>query len=167
MIKRASKRPRASTGRKSIQPGNVVILLSGPSRGRRVVALKSLKSGNLLVTGPYAVNGVPLRRVNPAYVLATTTKVSLDGVNANVDDTFFKSHKKFTKNELKSASDIRLKQVEESKQQETKWRSELKGVQKTVDAKLIENIKKVEHLKGYLGTRFTISNGTKPHELRF
>jgi len=55
--------------------------------------LKSLNSGNLLVTGPYAVNGVPLKRVNPAYVIATSTKVSLDGVNANVDDAFFRKQK--------------------------------------------------------------------------
>ncbi len=55
--------------------------------------MKSLKSGNLLVTGPYAVNGVPLKRVNPAYVIATSTKVSLDGVNANVDDAFFRKQK--------------------------------------------------------------------------
>lgn len=167
MIKRASKKPRPSHGRKSVQPGNVVILLSGPSRGRRVVVLKYLPSGNLLVTGPYAINGVPLRRVNPAYVLATSTKVSLEGVNVNVDDTFFKTAKKFTKNELKNASDIRLKQVEEGKQHEAKWRTELKAVQKAIDGKLVENIKAVEHLKGYLGTRFTISNGTKPHELKF
>ncbi len=119
------------------------------------------------MTGPYAVNGVPLRRVNPAYVLSTSTKVSLDGVNANVDDAFFKSHKRYTKNELKNASDIRLKKVAEDKEGESKWRAELKNVQKAIDAKLVENIKKVEHLKGYLGTRFTITNATKPHELKF
>lgn len=150
-----------------MQPGSVVILLSGANRGRRVVVLKKLGSGNLLVTGPYSINGVPLSRVNPAYVLATTTRVSLDGVAANVDDSFFKHGKKFTKNELKNASEIRQKQVEASKSQEQKWREELKGVQKGVDAKLLENIKKVEHLRGYLGTRFTISNNVRPHELRF
>ncbi len=79
-------------------------MLSGVNRGRRVVVLKTLASGNLLVTGPYAINGVPLRRVNPAYVISTSSKVSLDGVNVNVDDAFFKSARRYTKNELKNAS---------------------------------------------------------------
>jgi large subunit ribosomal protein L6e len=47
--------------------------------------LKTLASGNLLVTGPYALNGVPLKRINPAYAIATSTKVALDGVTANID----------------------------------------------------------------------------------
>jgi large subunit ribosomal protein L6e len=66
--------------------------------------LKSLTSGNLLVSGPYAINGVPLKRVNPSYVIATSTKVALDGVTANVDETHFKRQTKFTKNQLKNAS---------------------------------------------------------------
>ena len=124
--------------------------------------MKTLASGNLLVTGPYAINGVPLRRVNPAYVIATSTKVSLDGVNVNVDDA-----RRYTKNELKNASEHRLKKVEAGTQQNSQWRTELKNIQKTVDGKLLENIKKVEHLRGYLGTRFTISNSTRPHDLKF
>lgn len=165
--KRNRKVPRPSAGRQSIQAGNVVILLSGKHRGRRVIVLKSLESGNLLVTGPYAVNGVPLKRVNPAYVIATSTKVSLEGVKANVDDSFFKQQKKWCKCQLKNASEQRLKRVEESKQGEEKWRAEAKNVQKTVDAALLNNVKKTVNLKGYLGTRFTLYNNTKPHELKF
>ena len=142
-------------------------MLSGVSRGRRVVVLKTLASGNLLVSGPYVINGVPLRRVNPAYVIATSTKVSLDGVNVNVDDAFFKSARRYTKNELKNASEHRLKKVEAGNQQNNKWRTELKNVQKTVDSKLLENIKKVEHLRGYLGTKFTLANSSRPHDLKF
>lgn len=145
----------------------MVILLSGVHRGRRAVVLKSLKSGSLLVTGPYAINGVPLKRVNPAYVIATSTKVPLDGVTANVDETHFKKQVKFTKNQLKNASETRTKKSEAGKQAETEWRTQAKKVQETVDGKLVENIKKVEHLKGYLRTRFTLASGVRPHELKF
>ena len=110
-FKRRRNQSQAPVCRKSVQAGNVVILLAGKHRGRRVVVLKNLPSGNLLVSGPYAINGVPLKRVNPAYVINTSTKVSLDGVNANVDDTFFKKQKRFTKNELKNASEARNKKV--------------------------------------------------------
>ena len=130
--------------------------------------LKSLKSNNLLVTGPYAVNGVPLSRVNAAYAIATSQKVSLAGVNAdNINDEYFKRARHYTKNELKNASEHGLKKVEASKEQENKWRAEAKNVQKKVDEALVANIKKVEHLAGYLSTRFTLSNGTRPHELKF
>ena len=38
----------------------------------------------LLVTGPFKVNGVPLRRVNARYVIATKLKVELKGVDEKV-----------------------------------------------------------------------------------
>merc|ERR1712195_139078 len=95
-FKRICKTPAPSKGRKCIVPGSVIILLSGRFRGRRVVVLKSLKSGLLLVTGPYKINGVPLKRVNPTYVIATSTKVDVSGVSKmmkNFDDEYFSRSK--------------------------------------------------------------------------
>lgn len=92
------KKPSLGKLRESIKPGTVLILLSGNYSGKRVVFLKRLEeSGMLLVTGPFKVNGVPLRRVNQAFVLATSTKVNVDEVLKNevahVTDALFNSIK--------------------------------------------------------------------------
>ena len=36
------------------------------------------------MTGPFKVNGVPVRRVNARYVIATRTSVKLDGIDEKV-----------------------------------------------------------------------------------
>jgi large subunit ribosomal protein L6e len=130
------------TLRKSITPGTVFILLAGRFRGKRVVFLKQLSSGLLLVTGPYKVNGVPLRRVNQAYVVATSTKIELPAVAENIDDAFFQK-----KAEKKDAERV--------------------AAQKDVDAKILAVVKKTPLLKAYLNASFSLTKGQTVHNMKF
>merc|ERR1711959_752582 len=64
--------------RSKIPSGAVLIILAGKHKGRRVIFLKQLNSNMLLINGPFKLNGVPLRRVNKAYVMVTRTILTLD-----------------------------------------------------------------------------------------
>ena len=79
------------------------MLLSGRFRGKRVVFLKQLESGLLLVTGPHKVNGVPLKRVNQVYTLTTSTKVSTAGIDvSSISDKMFTRDTKTKKADAKA-----------------------------------------------------------------
>ena len=77
-----------------LTPGTICIVLAGRFRGKRVVMLKQIND-TILVTGPFKINGVPLRRINPAYVIATSTKVELpSGLSLDkFDEAYFKVKK--------------------------------------------------------------------------
>lgn len=85
------RKPKPTKLKHGIVPGQVLVLLVGQFKGKRVVFLKQLESGMLLVTGPFKVNGVPLRRIPQKYTLATSKRLSIDGVNVDkVTDAFFR-----------------------------------------------------------------------------
>lgn len=156
-----AKKHNPPSVRATLTPGTVCILLSGRFRGKRVVCLKSLPSGLLLVTGPYKINGVPLRRVNQAYVIGTTTKVDVSGVNVTkFDDAYFAKDKSasaegedefFAKDAAKAAI------VSDSR----------KTDQKTVDASILKVVNATPLMKNYLGSKFSLGKYDKPHKMVF
>ena len=157
---RKSKLPKPSHIRKQLTPGQIVIILSGRFRGRRVVYLKRLDSGLLLVTGPYKYNGVPLKRVNQAYVLATNTKVDIKGVPVeNIKDDLFK------KVTIKRESEKDF--FEEPAKKKERITEERKNAQTSVDTAVKKAVDAVPMLKKYLQSRFALKSGDKPHLMKF
>lgn len=139
---RGHKEVRAPKIRSSLKAGNVAILLAGRHAGKRVIVLKHLPSGFVVVAGCYGVNGVPVRRAHPKFMIGTSTAVDVSKVDvAKFDDAYFKSA---------SA---------EAKKEDNK----------TLDKSLTESIKKTAHMDQYLKTRFSLHNtfGLKAHELKF
>jgi large subunit ribosomal protein L6e len=142
--------------RASITPGTILILLAGTHRGKRVVFLKQLDSGLLLVTGPYAVNGVALRRANAAFVIATSTKIDVSGVDVSSvsDASFPKAKAAKTAGFFDGAAAAKPQYFK-------------KALQKQVDSQLIPLIKAVPHLRAYLRTPFSLSKAQRPHAMKF
>mmetsp|Transcript_6236 Transcript_6236/g.10478 ORF Transcript_6236/g.10478 Transcript_6236/m.10478 type:complete len:204 (-) Transcript_6236:82-693(-) len=148
--------------RASIVPGTVLILLAGRFRGKRVVCLKQLESGLLLVTGPYNLNGVPLRRVNQKYVIATSTKVPLTGVDVSkITDALFKREATSEKEGEEALFEAG------AAPKPTVTSPERKAFQNAVDGALKASIDKVQLLGAYLTAKFTLSKSDKPHLLKF
>ncbi|RYO94737.1 hypothetical protein DL764_007794 [Monosporascus ibericus] len=152
--------------RQSLQPGTVLILLAGRFRGKRVVLLKTLDQGVLLVTGPFKINGVPLRRVNARYVIATSYQVDLTGIDqSKVDEVAQASYFTRDKAKDKASEEAFFKQGEKPQKKEIS--SSRAADQKAVDKALIANIKKVEFLPSYLASSFSLRKGDKPHEMKW
>ena len=157
---RKCKIPKITHISAQLVPGQVVILLSGRFRGRRVVFLKKLESGLLLVTGPYKYNGVPLKRVNAAYVLPTNTKLKVnEKVGESIKDDFFKR----VKIEIKDEKDFFV----EEKVKKERVTEERTKAQNEVDTEVKKAVDEVPMMKEYLRNRFALKNGDKPHLMKF
>ncbi|XP_014773785.2 60S ribosomal protein L6 [Octopus bimaculoides] len=151
--------------RKSIVPGTVLILLAGRHKGKRVVFLKQLSSGLLLVTGPFAMNGCPLRRVNQIYAIATTARADVSKVQipVRINDNYFKR-------KAKKANKHKEVELFETEKKEYTLTKERKEDQVEVDKQVLDAIKKHKdrkQLKGYLQSMFSLKNKMYPHKMLF
>ncbi|KAG5494256.1 hypothetical protein GH5_02249 [Leishmania sp. Ghana 2012 LV757] len=170
------KSPEYTTLRKSCAPGAIAIILAGRFRGRRAVILKQLPhNGPLVVSGPMKYNGVPIRRIDSRYVIATSTKVDISSVDTSaITPEVFQRPKaeKPAKSEADFMGDKQKAKAEKAAKKTSK--AEKKTVvsdaraqlQKKIDAALIAAIKKDAQGKekaGYLRSVFTVKPGDTPH----
>ena len=129
--------------------------------------LKTLDQGVLLVTGPFKVNGVPLRRVNARYVIATRTTVPINGLDSKTlekvsDANYFARDKKADK---KGSEEAFFQQGEKPQKKEVA--ASRAEDQKAVDKAILESIKKEHYLQSYLASNFSLRKGDRPHEMVF
>ena len=118
----------------------------------------------MFIIGPFKCNGVPLRRLNPIYCIATSVKIDVADVKIpeNIDDAYFKVRKTFTKKDKKNTEKIIEKKEEKQVISDAR-----KADQKTVDEQLLKKISAVPMLKEYISTLFTIPKGKAVHTLKF
>jgi large subunit ribosomal protein L6e len=137
-----------------------------------------------VVTGPFKINGVPLRRVNARYVIATSTSVDVKGLDVSKPRSRSKGATLTTSAQSKvldkvsdtgywGADKTEKKKGEEAffKQGEKPEKKQLAAGraddQKSIDKPLIANIKKEQFLASYLSSTFSLRKGDKPHEMVF
>ena len=121
-----------------------------------------MNSGLLLVTGPYSVNGVPLRRAHQKSVISTTTQIEVTiEIPDFITDAYFSEPKKskqknsdFFENAPPSGGVSRVT-------------DERKATQKLVDEQFLNYLKTVPYLKDYLAQKFSLSKGQLPHKMVF
>jgi len=151
--------------RTTLTPGTILIVLAGPHKGKRVVLLKQLYSGLLLVTGPFLINGCPLRRIHQRYVIGTETKLDIGAIKLpdNVNDAYFRRERK--KRAKKEEGDIFS-----TKKEAYKVNDQRKADQKVVDKEIIGAIKKNPDRKilfAYLASMFGLRSSQYPHRMNF
>jgi len=154
--------------RESLQPGTVVIILTGRHRGKRVVFLKQLESGLILVSGPLKLNNCPLRRICPKFVIATKTRLDISKVNLanHLNDEYFK-RKGHRRRRPGSAAD---QDIFASKKEGYAVSDQRKEDQKSIDGQLLNVIRQQPDKKalfGYLGSLFSLRTGEFPHKMIF
>ncbi|KAJ6621425.1 60S ribosomal protein L6 [Pseudolycoriella hygida] len=152
--------------RKSLIPGRVVIIVAGKHKGKRVIVLKVLQSGLLLITGPFSLNSTPLRRISQRYVIATQTRINMANVVVpdHINDAYFKREPKSTKRN-RGEGEIFAPKKEVYTVSE-KRKSDQATVDKSIKTALSQH-KDKKLLFNYLRSYFALSSSQYPHRLKF
>lgn len=157
--------------KKGLEPGRVLIILAGKHRGKRVVLLKTLKSGLLLVSGPFKINACPLKRMHQKFVIVTRTKIPFDGVKIpkHINDKYFKTKKVSSKGtKTKQGGNIFAtgKKTASTKPSRVRREDQIQ-VDKQVVQAIREKMGDKKSIFAYLGSYFYLRNHMYPHQLKF
>lgn len=123
-------------------------------------AMYSVIITNLFI-GPYKCNGVPIRRINQAYVIGTSTTVDISSVKVpeHINDDYFRRVSQPKEGEEGFFSNQEKINPE--------WLDARKVDQKAIDTQVLAQVEKTPMLAQYLGAKFTLSKGQAPHNLKF
>jgi len=158
--------------RSSLKPGTILITLKGRHLGRRVIFLKRLESGALLCAGPKQINKAPLHRLNPRFVIATSTQIDISSVKldhlkeSEIFTRYIKKKKKATKKE-KEATFFKKPRIPKKRGHRNLSKEVILGATKAIDKQILPLVEKVPFLRKYLRARFSLRRGQFPHELNF
>jgi len=136
------KKPVLKT-RKKFKKGTVLILLGLKFQGKKSILLKITKKGFLVISGPFGINGISLRRINPRFAIPTEIKIDLSNLKLGfLNDNYFDFLKKSNKipSNYQKLKLISLHRVRQS----------------VIDRKLKKEIKKNFFLKFYLKSKARI-----------
>ncbi|KAJ5727981.1 60S ribosomal protein L6 [Penicillium malachiteum] len=120
---------------------------------KRVILLKHLDQGVLLVTGPFKINGVPSAVLTPATLSPHSKRVDVSSVDQKTLENV-------------SAPDYFTKEKKAEKSRGGFLQAGRRP-RKAVDQSILSSIKKEDFLGSYLATTFSLRNGDKPHEMKW
>ncbi|KAF8820533.1 ribosomal protein RPL6 [Cardiosporidium cionae] len=140
----------------------------------------------LIVAGPSVINGVPMRRMNPRYVIATSTRIDLSNMQEQLEtlstlpSSAFSLSKAEKRKLLKEKSSTKTgtfdddaslfvtpETVGKKRSFDTPQGQAYKDVQRAINKKLSATLKNDDLLKRYLQTDFSLRNGMYPHQMAF
>lgn len=158
--------------KKGLVPGRVLIVLAGKHRGKRVVLMKTLKSGLLLVNGPFKLNGCPLKRMHQKFVIVTRTRIPFDDVKVpkHIDDRYFKAKKVISSKGKKTKQGGNIfakgKKTASNKPNRVRGEDQIQADKQVLKA-IREKMGDKKTIFAYLGSYFYLRNHMYPHKLKF
>ncbi|KAG9510655.1 60S ribosomal protein L6, partial [Fragariocoptes setiger] len=158
--------------KKGLEPGRVLIIVAGKHRGKRVVLLKTLASGLLLVNGPFKINACPMRRMHQNFVIVTRTKIPFDSVKVpgHINDKYFKSKKVIKAGKGKKSKQggniFARKKTIQFKPNRARSEDQAFMDQQIIKA-IREKVTDKKTMFAYLGSFFYLRNHMYPHKLKY